>query len=266
MKTRSNRTASGRASSRGGRASATPSGLPEIVPDLDVTVDIPGAVWIRGRGLEVELEGNVRVTYEELPILTGTLQARSGHLRLLGRYFEVDSGIVGFYGDDDIDPNLDLSLSTRVDETTVRVDVTGTAKQPDLHLSSDPEMEEGDILSLLLLGRPLDQLDENQTNLLESRARDVAVSYGASQIGSTLSGELGVDLVSVQPTSQGTGNALVIGKYLSPRILLKYEQAIQSSADFLVNLEYLLTRRLRVETFYGRQSQSGAEINWISEY
>lgn len=235
-------------------------------PDLDVTVDIPGAVWIRGRGLEVELAGNVQVTYANAPVLTGTLEARTGHLRLLGRYFEVESGIVGFYGEEELDPRLDLALTSRVDATVVTVEVTGTAKKPDLRLSSDPEMEEGDILSLLVLGRPLDQLDDDQTDLLERRARDLAVGFGATRLGETLSGELGVDLVSVQPTSQGTGSALVIGKYLSPRILLQYEQAIQSTEDFLVNLEYLLTRSLRVETFYGRQSQSGAELNWISEY
>ena len=254
------------AGSRPGPGSPVAQTPPMVEPDLDVTIDIPGSVWIRGRGLEVELEGNVQVSYAKTPILTGTLQARSGHLRLLGRYFEVDSGVVEFYGDEEIDPTLDLSLSTRVDGTTVRVVVSGTVKQPDLALSSDPEMEEGDIFSLLLLGRPLDQLDENQTELLKGRAGDLALSFGATRISSTLSGELGVDLVSVQPTSQGTGSALVIGKYISPRILLKYEQAIQSTEDFLVNVEYLLTRHLRLETFYGQQSQSGAELNWISEY
>ncbi len=239
----------------------------EIVPDLDVTIDIPGAVWIRGRGLEVELEGSLRATYEEVPVLTGTLEARSGHFRLLGRYFEIQSGVVGFYGEPEIDPDLDLVLQARVDETQVFVEVTGTALSPQLRLRSEPQMEEGDILSLLLLGRTLDQLDDDQTELLESRAADVAAGFGATQLGARLSGQLGVDLVSVQQGSQpNSGNALVIGKYLSPRILLKYEQALQSSADFLVNLEYLLTRHLRLETFYGPRSQSGVEFNWISEY
>lgn len=240
---------------------------PRIAPEMDVVVDIPGSFWIRGGGLEVELAGRIDVEDHGVLSVNGNLEAREGHLTLLGRYFEVDEGTVGFYGEEDIDPALDLKLSTRVSDTLIQVEVTGQASAPRLKLRSEPEMPEGDIMSFLILGRPLDELDEDQVGLLRSRATDLAAAYGTAQIGESIAGQLGIDLVSVQQSSEDEGgSALVFGKYLSPRILLKYEQALGEGQGWLLNLEYLLTEHLRLESLYGQQNQSGAEINWINEY
>ena len=59
---------------------------------------------------------------------------------------------------------------------------------------------------------------------------------------------------------------MVIGKYISPRVLLKYEQVLEDRTRFFVNLEYFLTRHFKVETLIGHQSQSAVELNWTKDY
>jgi hypothetical protein len=221
-----------------------------IEPNLDVRVVIPGGLWIRGEGLDVELGGELEVRTEQMLVIAGDLKALRGEYRLLGRVFEVEQGTVQFYGEDELNPALDLSLTTRVEGILFRVSLFGTVKEP----------------SYLVLGRSVDDLDQNQVGLLKSRATDIAAVFGTTQLEGELERRLGFDLVSIREGSgPEQGSALVLGKYLSPRILLKYEQQLGTEGSFLFNLEYLLTRAVRLETLAGEE-QSGIEVTWQRDY
>ena len=101
---------------------------------------------------------------------------------------------------------------------------------PELALSSDPEMPDGDILAYLLFGRRLDDLDSAQVGLLEERTVDVARQFAASRIEAEVSKRLGVDLVRIH--GGGRRTTLTLGKYLSPRALVKLEQALGGDVVF----------------------------------
>lgn len=239
---------------------------PTIEPNLDVRVVIPGGLWIRGEGLDVELGGELLVRTEQMLLISGDLKALRGEYRLLGRVFEVEQGTVQFYGEDELNPALDLSLTTRVEGILFRVSLFGTVQEPELVLSSEPSLAEGDILSYLVLGRSVDDLDQNQVGLLKSRATDIAAVFGTTQLEGELERRLGFDMVSIREGSgPEQGSALVLGKYLSPRILLKYEQELGTESNFFFNLEYLLTKAVRLETLAGEE-QSGVEITWQRDY
>ncbi|NNF06161.1 MAG: hypothetical protein HKN21_05320, partial [Candidatus Eisenbacteria bacterium] len=123
------------------------------------------------------------------------------------------------------------------------------------------------IMSLLLFGRSLDELDSDQVTLLQNRTREMAAALAASKLEAGLSRQLGVDMVTIR---QGQGpsdqSSVVVGKYLSRRALLKYEQVIESGMGFMINLEYTLLRQLKLETLVGSENQSAVELNWSTEY
>lgn len=235
--------------------------------DLNVGLSIPSGFWIRGQGLDVELSGKLNVKQKgALPVITGSLRAVRGQFLFSGRLFQLDRGEVVFYGEEEINPSLDVELSAMVDETLIHITVRGTVKELDLQFASEPEMTEGDIMSLLLLGRKLDELNDDQFDLLQRRATDLLSAFGTTRLAGRLSRQLGVDMVQIRSGREGqNGRALIIGKYLSRRLLVKYEQLLEE-ATFLINLEYFLTRRLKVETLYGRSDQSGIELDWTKEY
>ena len=62
------------------------------------------------------------------------------------------------------------------------------------------------------------------------------------------------------------GTSLLIGKYLSPRVLLKYEQGLDQWSTFFINLEYFLNRNFKIETLLSQEGQSGLQVNWGREY
>lgn len=237
------------------------------VPDmeLDVTLDIPSGLWIRGQGLDVELAGNLTLTQRGAsPVITGTLNAVRGQFLFMGRTFEVRQGRAVFYGDDHVSPTLDLELTTNVEGTVITVRMQGTAEDPEVTLTSEPSMPEGDIMSFLVFGKRLDELNSDQVGLVQQRAAETAATFG-TQLASRLSRQMGVDLLTLSRGRDGQ-STLTIGKYVTRRALLKYEQSLEESATFLIDLEYFLTQTLRLETFLGQQQQSGLEFNWTRDY
>ena len=242
---------------------------PAILPTANVRVSIPAGLWLRGQGLEIELAGDleVRSAGEALPDVIGDLEARSGYYRFLGRTFTVERGGVDFDGEDVLDPALDFALTTRLDGADYDIAFGGTLQRPTLTLSSEPELPEGDIMAVLLFGRPLDELSGDQENVVRDRATDLVTAFGTAQLEARLARQLKVDMVTLRRGGGAEGaDALVIGKYLHQKVLLKYEQVLDEWAAFVVNLEYFLSRRFKLETMISRQAQSAATLDWSLDY
>jgi autotransporter translocation and assembly factor TamB len=232
--------------------------------DLDVAVRIPSGLHIIGRQIDLELEGDLDLGQKDgQPVVTGDLSTRSGSIVFLGRTFTVRRGRVVFYGDDEFDPTLDVTLGVRVDQYDLVILITGTANKPELELSSSPELTQGDIMSVLLFGRTSSELGDDQLSYLGQRAGDVLAAYAAAELTQDLASDLGMDILTVR-TGSGDAASLVVGKYLTSRALLKYEQVLHSGGEFIVNLEYALTTHFKLNTRYGSE-RSGLELNWTNE-
>lgn len=235
---------------------------------LEFLLECPGNLWLRGQGLEVELEGELNASWQDgRPALVGRLGAQRGTFRFLGRIFQIDRGEATFLGDLATDPYLDLALSAELGGTTYSIVLTGAALKPELTLSSDPEMSQGDIMASLLFGKPLDELNEGQEQLLRQRTSQVLLAYGAIRLQDQLSKRMGVDLVTInQGARDDQASSLVLGKYLSPKVLLSYEQFLDADSNFRVKLEYNLSRSFDIQTTVGQGDASGIDLLWSRDY
>jgi len=197
-----------------------------------------------------------------------------GTYTLLGRTFNLDRGVVTFFGDHTMRPALDIQLSTTVSGTKIRVFLSGTTEKPEITLSSDPEMEQTDIVALLAVGKTFDQVSDEESSLLRERATAVLLSVGAAALQENVSSQLGIDVVQYRstggaPTGSGAQNqsgSLAFGKYLSPRLLLSYSYALDRATHDLVSVEYFLRGELRIETLYSVGGQTGLGFGWTKEY
>jgi hypothetical protein len=236
--------------------------------DIDVSVVIPGGFRIIGSRMNVELSGDLHLVQKgELPVLTGQLVPLGGQLMFMGRSFELRRGSVNFYGGDEMNPSFDLQLDANVSSYRVEIKLTGTMKEPLIELTSDPQLSESDIMSLLVFGTPMNELNTSQSGLLQQRTAEILMMYGAIKLQEQMSQQMGVDIITIQQsTRKPDESALVVGKYLNNRTLLKYEQNLENSGTYLINLEYLLTKRIKFETFIDQASETGMEINWSKDY
>lgn len=123
--------------------------------DARVSIALGNQVDFQGFGLRADLGGEITVTQKpgELPVGNGELGIEKGSYRSFGQALDIERGKVFYAGGTLTNPGLNVRASRPVNDLTVGVLVTGTAKRPRIRaFSSDPTMKEKDARSLLLTG------------------------------------------------------------------------------------------------------------------
>jgi autotransporter translocation and assembly factor TamB len=115
---------------------------------------------------------------------------------------------------------------------------------------------------MLIFGKSKDDLEQGQAGMMADRAGQVLASYGSVQLEDWASGQLGVDVVSIAPSEEhDDANSLVVGKYLQPDVVVRYERVMDEESDQYVHLDYLWTTYFKVHTeIYN--GGSGLELVW----
>ncbi len=189
--------------------------LRHLRADIDLTVE--RGVFLRGRGINVEMAGDLDVTYDRLRndfVLIGQLEAVRGTYTLYGRTFDVQSGQVEFVGTPGMNPNLDITAVARVggpqgDPLGVFANLQGTLANPEVTISSDAagQIAESDLVSYLIFGRPSYELAQGQQAAIGAATGAVEgllVGSLAQELGQELGSVAGADFITIRQT-QGAG-------------------------------------------------------------
>lgn len=240
-------------------------GVPVV---LDVRVDIPGQVFLRGRGLDSEWGGALAATGRaDAPVVEGRVEVRRGRFDGLGRSFGFERGRVLFDGGPPDNPTLDMVLATEVAEIAAKVVVSGQAQDPKIALQSEPALPEEEILSRILFGSPRAQLSPIQALKLAQSAAVLSGRLGSGGgITDRVRETLGVDTLDIDAGGEGArGASLSVGKYVAPGVFLKLQQGLGAAGSKAV-VEVELTDNITVETDVGADSQSSVGVNWKVDY
>lgn len=229
---------------------------------LNIQVRIPDNLVLRGQDIEAArasigdvnatLGGDFRVTKTagNPVVLLGVVNTVRGTYSYQGRQFDIArDGQVIFRGGTEIDPRLDITAERVIQGVEARVRITGTAQRPELSLSSNPPLDQGDILALIIFNQPLNQLGTGQQNSLAQRAGGIAAGFVVSPLAEALGSSLDLDQFEVQTTdpSGRVNPAVVIGQQVSQDMFVRFRQQFgnQQVSQFL--LEYRIADFLRLQ-------------------
>ena len=236
-----------------------------VIVALDLTVDAPRQVLVRGRGLDAELGGDIHLGGTvDVPVATGDFTLQRGRFDLAGTKLSFTSGRVGFTGSGlrhRIDPSLDFVAQTSSGGVQTTLRITGLADAPRFELTSVPPMPPDQILSTLLFGGT----HPAQISALQAAQVGAALATLSGVGGeglnplSWLQRTLGLDRLTVgsAPTAAaaGTGGAarsgatIAAGRYLTSRVYVEARQTTTGSSQLQVNVD--LTRHLQLQTRLG---------------
>jgi translocation and assembly module TamB len=234
----------------------------------DLTVDIPRNVWVQGPGTAVEVQGKVRLTkaLRQPFVLDGTIETVRGFASFYGRRFVLQEGKITFPGSEEINPFLDVTVTHAVAGYVVSIRVEGKVKEPKITLSSTPDLEQADIVSLLVIGKTTDRLTISEQNSLSGRAQQVVGGVAAGQLEKMLGKPLGLDTVEVEAGDKlGTGRVSV-GRYITQDIFLSYERQFGGEGGNKVGVEYSINRRLKLKGSSSDTGESAVDIIWRFDY
>ena len=225
----------------------------------DLRIILSDEVSFEGFGLKARLEGNVLAQQRpDTPVTaSGELRLLDGEYRAYGQGLVIESGGIYFAGGPITRPALDVRAVRRpVEGILVGAHVQGTLEQPEFELFSEPGMTQQEQLSYLVLGRSLNETSGGESSALSQAALALGVKGGdalAKKIGSSL----GVDEIGVRAGSGEAGAAsdpndaaLVVGKYLSPKLYISYGIGIFEPSSIL-RLQYEISRHWKLITESG---------------
>lgn len=243
---------------------------------LAVKVGIEHA-FVRGRGLDSEWQGNVDVggTLSQ-PSLTGKVAVVRGQFDFLGKAFRLaNDSTVAFEGGETIDPALAVTADANAADVTAQVQVTGTAKDPQLAITSQPPLPQDEVLARVLFGRSAGSLSAfQQVQLAQLAASGLTGGGGGFDPIGQVRGFLGLDVLGVgSAQNAGTANAnaagstgptLSAGKYIGPDTFVRVEQGTAGLGT--VTVEQDIGAGFSLESSVGEQSGGGVGFNWRKDY
>ena len=260
---------------------------------LDIQVNVPNALILRGDdvklggeglslgNLNITLGGDLRATKSPgaSPLVVGSIHTVRGFYEFQGRRFELQrDGTVAFKGPNPTNPQLDVTATRDISGVEARVRVHGEAQRPELELSSAPPLDEGDILSLIIFNRPINDLGEGEKRTLASKAGALVGGFVSAPVAEALRDALDVDQLEITPVSEDGGGASVsVGNQIGERVFVKVRQQFGSSETTQLVLEYELSKRLRLATSIAqggdtsrtigrRAERGGADLVFVVKY
>ncbi|MEZ5729656.1 MAG: translocation/assembly module TamB domain-containing protein [Burkholderiaceae bacterium] len=268
-------------------SAAAEGGDPVPAPDADrapgvhvstrVDIDLGRNLRLTGAGVEARLEGRLalRGSLPDAPRMEGVVDVRDGSFVAYGQKLAVTRGAVRFNGPID-NPVLDIVAMRRNQQVEAGVSVTGTVGSPRVRLVSNPEVSDAEKLSWLVLGAPLDRAG-GAAQMLALRQAAATLRGDDPSSSAGLADRLGLEYLSVRessasgqaevirdsaPVGGGSQSAsatsaqqevVAIGKRLSSRLLVSYEQGLRGVWN-LLRLQYEISERMSLRAQTGTES------------
>ncbi|WP_439153834.1 translocation/assembly module TamB domain-containing protein [Yoonia sp.] len=228
---------------------------------LDIVIDAPSRIFIRGRGLDAELGGRLTIggtTANVIP--TGRFELIRGRIDILQQRFDLTEGNASLQGD--FVPFIRLVATTQTDTgTTISIVVEGPASEPEVRFESVPELPQDEVLSQLIFGRNLESISPFQAVQLASAISTLAGRGGGAL--DRLRSNIGLDDFDVTTDEEGA-TAVRAGKYLSENIYT--DVTVTSEGDTEINLNLDLTREITAKGSVDQDGESSIGIFFERDY
>ena len=239
---------------------------------LDLTIDAKDNVRLYNPLLyDMFLQGKVKFegTVGE-PKASGKLSVNKGHVKYLKNRFKITEGQAKFVTGSII-PELNVRSMANVKNYRISLQAEGPATQMRLKLTSEPNLSERQIISLLTFGRNVGNASgvtsEDANALLTSSLQSLAFGY----IEDVLQDTLGLDLVNITTGSldgkdsrdlQEKNNFNVtIGKYVVPDLMVTLTRGLKND-HVSYGFQYDINRSISATGWINNENKRYLGAQW----
>ena len=235
---------------------------PPVDPALDIVIDMPRRVFVRGRGLDSEWGGRIAVAGNaSAPEVTGEINVVRGQLSVVGKPFDLRNGKVTLPKSANSETELDVTADYQGKDLNVTARMAGPLSRPSLELASTPALPRDEILSRVLFNKASSGLSGAEAAQLALAVQELR-GEGASGILDFARRTLGVDVLRVD-TSDGGAPAVEAGRYLTDDVYVGVKQGT-SAQQSAAGVEVELTPNITVESEVtgSGANKSGVRFQW----
>jgi translocation and assembly module TamB len=229
---------------------------------LNLVISAPNRVFIRGRGLDAELGGQLTLTGTTAAIVPfGAFDLIRGRLDILGRRLDLTRARLQMEGA--LVPFLSVLASSEGDGYVTSVQIEGTATEPEVSFTSTPDLPEEEVLARLLFGQGLQNLSAFQAAQLAGAVANLA-GRGGEGLMSRLRRGIGLDNLDVQTDAVTGAASVTAGKYLTEKIYT--EVTVEQDGESRIDLNLDVARHITLKAGSGSDGSSGIGIFLERDY
>jgi translocation and assembly module TamB len=227
---------------------------------LDIAIHAMNRVFVRGRGLDAELGGSVRLRGTSADVRpAGSFDLVQGRFELLSKRLDLETVRLEMQGQ--LIPYLFVRASNVQGDITTTVVIDGPAIDPEFRFSSSPEMPEEEVLAQLLFAQNLQGLSGLQSLQLASAVASLA-GRGDGLLANTRK-SLGLDDLDLLTTTSGE-TALKLGKYVSDNVYTGLSTV--SDGQQKLDFTYTLNEKIKLKTGATSQGSTSVGIEFETNY
>lgn len=241
--------------------------VPPIAVSSNIKVTLGENVSFDGMGFESNFGGGIIISSQpgKMPIANGELNIIEGRYKAYGQDLRIDQGRIFFSGGPVENPGLDIRayrlIKKDFEEIIAGIYIHGTAQVPKMDLYSIPAFDQSNTLSYIIIGKSVAEANQGEGDLLLTVATAMPFTYG-NNLAKKLGKEFGLDEANINTDEGIEKAALVLGKYLNPKLYISYGIGLFDSSQ-VVRMRYQLTDHFTVETETG--TQSGIDLHYSLE-
>lgn len=205
------------------------------------------------------------------PLISGRIESRTGTVYFRNNEFRILNAVADFVDPRKINPQIEITAETSIRGYNIRMSLDGHPEHFNLSLTSDPPLDEADMLALLTVGR------------LGKEMKGIEGGIGAGEATSFLTGKLqdvveervrsltGLDRLEVDPyvskTTRSVSPRVTVSKrLLGDKLFVTYSSAVGSTENNILKLEYLFSKNISLVGVRDEKGSIGGDVKFRFEF
>ncbi len=216
---------------------------------LNIDVKANEKVFVRGRGLNAEIFGNLKISGSTIePIINGKLITKHGIYQEFGKLFNIKEGTLTFDGKIPPSPFIYMVATYNSKNLEVIPVISGSLLQPKIEIKSNPSLPQEEALSRLLFATESSNISPVQAIQLANSLRKLGGYSNPNEFDPLSSARklLGVDEISVSNNVNNPNNSVIsVSKYISDKVYLQFKGGASQNDD-TITVNYDITPNITI--------------------
>ena len=226
------------------------------IMSFDVGIDFADPLRVKNETADIYMNGRVTMTGTNQRLgLIGNATINEGRVGILGREYEFESGVIDFKDRNRFYPRYDLSLNAQACGASIDLTLVGTLDRFDTSFVSRPEMSDTDIVSCLVRGVRIRDLENLSGSALSGAAAGLAgeALWRFSGVDRQVRKVLPVDQIEL--TTEYSSRArlyepriLIAKEVLEGQVRLEFSSSLFNTDDQSISAHYRVTPSLSLQS------------------
>ena len=235
--------------------------VPGFADTIALQVALQSKENLSATSSQISLEGSAALNVSGTaanPVITGRTDLNSGELFYRNVRYQLQRGIITFADPNQTEPNLDISVTTTVEQYNLTLNLRGPFDKLTTSYSSDPPLATADIINLIARGKTSSELAAS------SQSTDSMIaSQAASQVSGGLQKLAGISSLEIDPSfggsNQNPSTRVAVQQRVTKNFLFTFSTDVSQPGAEIVQGDYQINKRWSISV--ARDQLGGVSVD-----